>query len=130
VAIFVENRRSRSYLAGLVKVARQRVWVSPAALSFGAFLGPGNSSRVARKKESADKPGSVLNSHSSGTRVTAQLKRPTRKPMWATCSGLLSRSLPYLVLLQVGFAVPQMLPPARCALTAPFHPYRRRLRGA
>src|SRR5271169_1976828 len=32
------------------------------------------------------------------------------------------RSLPYLVLLQVGFAVPLMLPPARCALTAPFHP--------
>ena len=26
--------------------------------------------------------------------------------MWATCSGFLSRSLPYLVLLQVGFAVP------------------------
>jgi hypothetical protein len=29
--------------------------------------------------ESACKPGSVLNSHSSGTRVTACLKRPTRK---------------------------------------------------
>src|ERR1700683_2160164 len=36
----------------------------------------------------------------------------------------LSRPLPYLVLLQVGFAVPLVLPPARCALTAPFHPYR------
>jgi hypothetical protein len=34
--------------------------------------------------------------------------------------------LPYLALLQVGFTVPPMLPPARCALTAPFHPYRRR----
>jgi hypothetical protein len=31
---------------------------------------------------------------------------------------------PYLVLLPVGFAVPVMLPPLRCALTAPFHPYR------
>ncbi len=31
--------------------------------------------------------------------------------------------LPYLVLLQVGFTLPLMLPPARCALTAPFHPY-------
>ena len=30
----------------------------------------------------------------------------------------------YLVLLQVGFTVPQLLPVARCALTAPFHPYR------
>jgi hypothetical protein len=30
----------------------------------------------------------------------------------------------YLVLLQVGFTVPQLLPVARCALTAPFHPYQ------
>src|ERR1700728_3448811 len=32
---------------------------------------------------------------------------------------------PYSVLLPVGFAVPPALPPARCALTAPFHPYHR-----
>ena len=32
---------------------------------------------------------------------------------------------PYLVLLRVGFTLPQLLPAARCALTAPFHPYRR-----
>jgi len=31
---------------------------------------------------------------------------------------------PYSVLLPVGFAVPPTLPPARCALTAPFHPCR------
>jgi len=31
---------------------------------------------------------------------------------------------PYSVLLPVGFAVPPTLPPTRCALTAPFHPYR------
>ena len=31
--------------------------------------------------------------------------------------------LPYLVLLRVGFTLPPVLPPARCALTAPFHPY-------
>ncbi len=29
----------------------------------------------------------------------------------------------YLALLQVGFALPRLLPNARCALTAPFHPY-------
>ena len=29
----------------------------------------------------------------------------------------------YLVLLPMGFAVPLVSPPARCALTAPFHPY-------
>ena len=50
-------------------------------------LGPGENGALAPKKESADKPGSVLDSHSSGIRVAAQLKRPTRKPMWATCSG-------------------------------------------
>lgn len=31
---------------------------------------------------------------------------------------------PYSVLLPVGFTVPPLLPGARCALTAPFHPYR------
>src|SRR5690554_1105318 len=30
--------------------------------------------------ESADKPGSVVDSHSSRTRVTARLERPTREP--------------------------------------------------
>ena len=29
----------------------------------------------------------------------------------------------YLVLLRVGFTLPRSLLPARCALTAPFHPY-------
>ena len=38
---------------------------------------------VSDGKESADKPGSVVDSHSSGMRVAAQLWRPTRKPMWA-----------------------------------------------
>src|SRR5579864_7700892 len=33
---------------------------------------------------------------------------------------------PYLVLLPVWFALPPPLPAARCALTAPFHPCRRR----
>src|SRR5216683_7453470 len=36
---------------------------------------------------------------------------------------------PYSVLLPVGFAVPLALPQARCALTAPFHPYRGHLPG-
>ena len=33
------------------------------------------------------------------------------------------RALPYLVLLRAGFCLPLLLPEARCALTAPFHPY-------
>ena len=30
---------------------------------------------------------------------------------------------PYSVLLPVGFAMPPLLPAARCAFTAPFRPY-------
>ena len=39
---------------------------------------------------------------------------------------LMARSAnhPYLVLLLVGFAMPLLLLKARCALTAPFHPYQ------
>src|SRR5690606_41733041 len=69
------------------------------------------------KSESACKPGSVVDSHSSGTGITASLKQPTRIqreprhwiPIWS-CS---ERGLPCHALL----------PGARCALTAPFHPY-------
>src|SRR5689334_12713966 len=32
-------------------------------------------------------------------------------------------ALPYLALLRAGFCLPPVLPRARCALTAPFHPY-------
>ena len=35
---------------------------------------------------------------------------------------------PYSVLLPVGFTMPSPLPGMRCALTAPFHPYRPGLR--
>ena len=37
--------------------------------------------------------------------------------------ALCERFPPYLVLLRVGFTLPPALPPERCALTAPFHPY-------
>ena len=37
--------------------------------------------------------------------------------------------VPYLVLLRVGFTLPPPLPPERCALTAPFHPYPNSLPG-
>src|ERR1700678_3172491 len=52
----------------------------PTPLSFGARLRAPLSGRVSGRKESADKPGSVVDSHSSGMRVAAQLKQPTRKP--------------------------------------------------
>ena len=37
--------------------------------------------------------------------------------------------IPYLALHPMGFSVPRRLRFARCALTAPFHPYRRLLRN-
>ena len=52
----------------------------PTPLSFGARLRAPLTGRVSARKESAVKPGSVLDSHSSGMRVAAQLKQPTRKP--------------------------------------------------
>ena len=68
--------------------------------------------------------------HSSGPRITAGLKRPTRR-LWRTeparspCATRRPRQKvpPYLVLLRVGFALPGALLRRRCALTAPFHPY-------
>jgi len=59
-----------------------------------------------KRWESADKPGSVVDNHPSGTHVAVRLKRPTRKPLRAAGTSPKARALPYLVLLQVGFAVP------------------------
>ncbi|CAN5298494.1 hypothetical protein BH10PSE19_BH10PSE19_09190 [soil metagenome] len=73
------------------------------------------------KEESADKPGSVVDSHSSGMHVTIHLKQPTRTLCGPHIVAKLLGS--YLVLLRMGFALPLLLPAARCALTAPFHPY-------
>jgi hypothetical protein len=76
---------------------------------------------ILKRCEPAVKPGSVLccqsDNHSSRTYVAARLKQPTRPqrgprqrgPIWS-CSGW---SLP----------CHELLPAARCALTAPFHPY-------
>jgi len=66
----------------------------------------------------ADKPGSVVDNHSSRPAIAHRLKQPTRlrcgsqlwRPIWS-CSGW---SLPCYALL----------PGTRCALTAPFHPYQ------
>ena len=46
------------------------------------------------------------------------IKQPTRRLRTGR-----PQSPPYLVLLRAGFCLPPTLPPARCALTAPFHPY-------
>jgi hypothetical protein len=71
---------------------------------------------AARKERQGD--------HSSRPYITVRLQRPTRK-LWRTEPARRPRRtvLPYLVLLRVGFSLPPPLLEARCALTAPFHPY-------
>ena len=82
------------------------------------------------------KPNSVEGDHSSRRRVAADAQqRPTRRfRQWLEPPGRAGQARsgaglfgfrfpPYLVLLRVGFTLPSALPPKRCALTAPFHPY-------
>jgi hypothetical protein len=123
--------RQQIIVARFVTVARnrQKTWRAPA----GGFR---RAPLVSR--QSAYKPGSgwhadntrMRDGHSSATPVARRLKQPTR----TAGSGHRSRNFapwrvqasrrPYSVLLPVGFTVPPALPPARCALTAPFHPCR------
>src|SRR5690349_13455908 len=58
---------------------------------------------------------------------TASSNQPGRQG-WKQPAAVARRHRPYLVLLPVGFAMPLPLPVARCALTAPFHPYPRAIR--
>jgi len=71
--------------------------------------------------------------HSSGRRIAAPLKRPTRGSELIKLNNLslksirAGRALPsYLALHHAGFAMPPMSPPGRWALTPPFHPYLHR----
>ncbi|MEA2345806.1 MAG: hypothetical protein QOF63_3975 [Thermoanaerobaculia bacterium] len=93
----------------------------------------------------ACKPGSVghrllaqemRDGHSSGTTFARCLEQPTRTASLTSPCGVFAfqrtnpRCRPYSVLLPVWFAMPPPLPEARCALTAPFHPYRAEARRA
>ncbi len=70
-----------------------------------------------KKRKFADKPGSVMDSHSSRICVTTNLKQPTR----TQCGS--HHGVPIWSCSQWGLPCRCMLPPTRCALTAPFHPY-------
>jgi hypothetical protein len=58
--------------------------------------------------------------------LPGSIGRAVRSRRRSPC-GELWRGLPYLVLLRAGFCLPPALRPARCALTAPFHPYPSRV---
>ncbi len=60
--------------------------------------------------------------HSSGTPVAGRLEQPTRATRPTDKAPRRTARRSYSVLLPAGLAVPPTLPPARCALTAPFHP--------
>jgi len=66
---------------------------------------------------------SEANDHSSSSAITGGIKRPTRRLCGRAVRCGFHRGPPYLVLLRAGFCLPRVLPRARCALTAPFHPY-------
>ncbi len=84
-----------------------------------------NLRQMACKPGSVHRPRGQLDGHSSGTFVAERLARPTRTAARKCASPAVKPARrPYLVLLPVGFAMPLPLPVARCALTAPFHPYR------
>ncbi len=94
--------------------------------------------RFRTKYQPACKPGSVghrllaqavRDGHSSGTMFAHGLEQPTRTASLTSPCGVIARAnlprcRPYSVLLPVWFAMPFPLPDTRCALTAPFHPYR------
>lgn len=68
-----------------------------------------------------------MDGHSSGARIAAGFARPTRaEGRECPCASALRRRAvrPYSALLRVGFTLPPPLLGARCALTAPFRPYR------
>ena len=112
------QRRSRTCAKSQCGSGLETETALPAALAAGV-----GGMNIGRAWEPAYKPGSVWDSHSSGTYVAVRLERPTREHARAARRSLSCMS-PYLVLLRVGFTLPPTLPSARCALTAPFHPYR------
>jgi hypothetical protein len=82
------------------------------------------------KCQVACKPGSVpartraMAIHLGRPLPDASRDRPGRRRGKRACRSK-PACRPYLVLLPVGFTMPAPLPGPRCALAAPFHPYRR-----
>ena len=82
-----------------------------------------------KKRQTVCKPGSVP---ARGRWMAIHLGRPSPdasrdlpgQRRENALSGPKPACRPYLVLLPAGFTVPSPLPETRCALTAPFHPYR------
>ena len=63
--------------------------------------------------------------HSSETHIATCLMQSTRviEPKHSMAQLALAIGHPYLILLPMGFSMPDLLPDLRWALTPPFHPY-------
>ena len=103
-----------------------------------AIIGITSKSREARC-QSACKPGSGWPEDRSPdvtaiplgrASLRASSNQPGRLDLETGPSSLAGEHRPYSVLLPVGLAMPSPLPGPRCALTAPFHPYRTPRRAA
>src|ERR1700678_3960536 len=96
------------------------------------------SAAAIQRRQPACKPGSVWPEVFASDATTIPLGRPSpgassnqperpgQQTGPATPFGAARRS--YSVLLPAGLAMPPTLPPTRCALTAPFHPYPQHFR--
>ena len=73
---------------------------------------------IKKGEELADKPGSVVDSHSSGTALTRRLVQPTRRLRRA--AGVPKNASAYLALLRMGFARRDGYPPDRALLPHDF----------
>jgi len=103
-----------------------------------ALTRQGSDARLGSRRENTSRPVSrVLSGSSEQVRGPATaihlgrtlLRASSDQPGWRVWKRTWRPALPrtpghpYLVLLPVGFALPRPSPDARCALTAPFHPY-------
>ena len=117
------GERAPSLRFGMLENRDQKKLKAPAYLAraAGAIRDTGPVSRILYGVAAAG-------DHSSRPSITERFKRPTRRlgaPSRHALMSFAGRQFPsYLVLLRVGFAVPRALLRGRCALTAPFHPYR------
>ncbi len=108
-----QTSSSRSLNAALQKSALNEQGGLTRTASPARFPAGGRSKE--KVAEPADKPGSVVDSHSSRRIVADTLKQPTR-----TRRGPRHESL--FGLAPGGVCHAGLLPDSRCALTAPFHP--------
>src|SRR5205809_163728 len=100
---------------------------APPVTRYEAIITRSSARREPTKKIAASRKPNSVHAYALA-RVGAVTTIPLASPLLTRSSdrpGGFERAAqpPYLVLLRAGFCLPPTLPSARCALTAPFHPY-------